>query len=320
MLEKNQKENKRGLSSYFMNCLKEDGLLHSLLTRVKCDPTLCLEIRQNYLNIYYRGGNLVKIEEKGCYIASFDTDYGISDDRLPKKELCVKDDVQRWVDVIPYLKQAMDFWFGVHPKEEREFQQLVVRENNGSIIGNSTDYFIIDIEYDNHSGARFDLIAVEWESVGTVRKLQKEYKPKLCFVEMKYGDGALSGDSGVLSHIKDFKKYVDTNGLKAIKEEMKGIFSQKRELGLIPALKDNKNALKEFSGEVDLLFLFANHDPASRKLKDILDQINEEYHNEKLGFNIKFCCSTFMGYGIYKQNVYSMSDFMNRLGQQISCS
>jgi len=50
----------RRLSDQFMAGLKE-GWLHPLLDRVKADRTLCLEIREDYVNIYYRGGNLLKV-------------------------------------------------------------------------------------------------------------------------------------------------------------------------------------------------------------------------------------------------------------------
>lgn len=56
----------RKLSNTFMNdLLNEGGVLHSILHRVKRDHTLMLSIRQDYINIYYRGGNLLKVEEQG---------------------------------------------------------------------------------------------------------------------------------------------------------------------------------------------------------------------------------------------------------------
>ena len=53
-------------------------------------------------------------------------------------------------------------------------------------------------------------------------------RPKLSFIEVKYGDGALSGKAGMEKHIEDFKKYKQSRGLTAIKNEMKSIFAQKR--------------------------------------------------------------------------------------------
>lgn len=63
----------RGLRQKFMNDLSE-GVLAPLRDRVLADRSLCLEIRENYINIYYRGGNLLKLSaapQRG-YIAFFD--------------------------------------------------------------------------------------------------------------------------------------------------------------------------------------------------------------------------------------------------------
>ena len=50
----------RGLSTTFLNDLRV-GCLAPLLERVKRDDTLHLAIRNQYINIYYRGGNLLKV-------------------------------------------------------------------------------------------------------------------------------------------------------------------------------------------------------------------------------------------------------------------
>ena len=311
----------RCLSGPFMAALEAGGLLNPMLERVKKDHTLCLEIREDYINIYYRGGNIIRVERKDNYFPWFDKNFSVDGkagafNELPKK-LCAKADVNAWISAIPTLKETMDFWFSTNLKEEREFQQLFLRENNGHAIGDATDYFIIDIEYDNHCGARFDLIAVEWESKGSIRKLQKQYCPKLTFIEMKYGDNALTGKSGILNHVEDFKEYLHERGLDSIRNEMVVLFKQKRTLGLIPALVGNKNHVKEFSDETDFVFLLANHDPASGKLKSVLDELSNRDLVDSLGINLKFCTSNFMGYGLYKQNVYSLAEFKDQFHRQI---
>lgn len=50
----------RALDEVFIKDLQV-GKLKDFLERVKKDDTLCLEIRDNYINIYYRGGSLFKI-------------------------------------------------------------------------------------------------------------------------------------------------------------------------------------------------------------------------------------------------------------------
>jgi len=109
--------------------------------------------------------------------------------------------VTDWDLYFPKMKQRW-ILFSKHRKEEREYQQLVVRENNYSSISNGTDYFIIDIEYDNHAHARFDLVAVEWPSKASHRNWLR-IQAKLVVIEMKYGDGALTGTAGMKKHLSD---------------------------------------------------------------------------------------------------------------------
>ncbi|PKM86491.1 MAG: hypothetical protein CVU87_12030, partial [Firmicutes bacterium HGW-Firmicutes-12] len=67
--------NVRGISDKFIVDLKE-GPLRPVLDSVLCDDTLCLEIRDNYINIYYRGGNMLRIAEKPSgYSVAFDIKY-----------------------------------------------------------------------------------------------------------------------------------------------------------------------------------------------------------------------------------------------------
>jgi hypothetical protein len=209
------------------------GQLKEILVFVLKDNTLDLQIRDNNVNIYYRGGNILRIIEKGnnSYEFEFDKNYLSISDAVLINHISN----HNWGLYFPIMKQSMDFYFSKNRKEEREYQQLVVRENNYSSIANGTDYFIIDIEYDNHANARFDLVAVEWPSNSSNRKLSKDFKPKLVVIEMKYGDGALSGTAGMKKHYDDFVSFVSNERvLNDFKNEMLNVFRQKRELGLIP--------------------------------------------------------------------------------------
>jgi hypothetical protein len=184
----------RRLSEGFLSDLK-DGFLLPLLERVKTDRSLCLEIRENYVNIYYRGGNLLKLGAAPAgYLAFFDPKYakgdaGVLSNALPAAEVRSDADVGAWLAMIPTLKLAMDLFLGRHPKEEREAQQLILRENNFGGTSRATDYFICDIEYANPHG-RFDLVAVHWPSDGAIRK--KKDGRRLVLVEVKYGDVAIA--------------------------------------------------------------------------------------------------------------------------------
>jgi len=206
----------------------------------------------------------------------------------------------------------MDFYFTQNPKLEREFQQVVVRENNYSTLSNGTDYFIVDIEYDNHANARFDLVVIEWPSQASKRKLSKNFKPRLVVIEMKYGDHALAGDASLEKHYRDFNLFIsDSSALKDFKEEMGLVFEQKRELGLIPCLSSTKNSYKilAFDDTVELAFLLANHDPESTKLNTQISSL--------ANFPVKFFVSNFMGYGIYNHSIQDTTQFKKLLNNQL---
>lgn len=137
------------------------GVLAPLRDRVLADRSLCLEIREDYVNIYYRGGNLLKLSTgPEGYVAFFDLKYAKGDGGalervLPKAAVRTGSDVEDWLGQMPALKQAMDIFLGQHPKEEREAQQLILRDNNFGGVSRSTDYYICYIEYANPHG-RFD--------------------------------------------------------------------------------------------------------------------------------------------------------------------
>ena len=88
------------------------GKLKSLLDAVIMDDTLDLELRGNFVNIYYRGGSLFKITENdGDYLIYFNTKYCLTD--TPALE--EYPNIENAVSNIPFYKQAMDWWFKRNP-------------------------------------------------------------------------------------------------------------------------------------------------------------------------------------------------------------
>lgn len=301
----------RGLSQTFMKALKS-GLLQPVLNLANKDSTLCLEIRQNYVNIYYRGGNILRIAEAGdSFSIGFDRNYLTEDMTMVSKELpdllAASDDVRKWFEHIPHLKHEMDLWFAKHPKDEREFQQLLLRENNFGNSAKSTDYFICDIEYTIPNG-RYDLVAVHWPSSAAERKNGTNLG--LAIIEMKYRDNALSGTSGLQEHIADANEFLGSgDNLTDIRNEMSNVFNQKLELDLI----NNQNRIKSFNdSKPEYILVLANHDPASSILRTELETLPPCPH-----IDLRFAASTFMGYGLYDQSIYTLDAFLSRFEAQI---
>ena len=151
----------RGISDRFIADLK-GGNLKPVLKAVLHDDALCLEIRDDFINVYYRGGNIIRILEKSSgYVTEFDSKYcdhkTIREDF--KQQILSAKTVLEYTNLIPVLKAEMDMYFYENPKMEREIQQHILRENNRTSIAKDTDYFIADIEYANAlNGSRFDML------------------------------------------------------------------------------------------------------------------------------------------------------------------
>jgi hypothetical protein len=285
------------------------GFLVPVLDLVKRDHTLCLEIRYKLIEIYYRGGVILKIKEgRNSFTTFFDRNYLVEEKtKVPKKLpylLESSSDVKKWINAVPFLKHEMDLWFGRHPKKEREFQQLMLRENNFGKTATGTDYFICDIEYSkSRSKGRFDLIAVHWPSSGPARKNNKNLG--LAFMEMKYLDNALKGAAGLKKHIEDLNIFLkNPDNTKSIKDEMKTVFNQKLELGLV----NNQKSIESFNDDKpEYILVFINHDPAASILRDELRKLPDCPNAE-----LKISTSNFMGYGLYDQGIYELDVFLDK--------
>jgi hypothetical protein len=316
----------RTLSPEFMIDLQEGGRLHPLLERIQKDNTLMLAIRENYINVYYRGGNIIKLKEspkKNHYEAYFDENY--DKEELPQflKDLLrepieSEEHIRKLIDNIPALKQVMDFWFLNNQKNEREFQQLVVRENNRSSISNSTAYFIADIEVaekDKDIGARFDMLAFKWPS-GPSRR---PGKVQLALIEMKYGDGALKGESGIVEHFTKMSTYLENKHSEIAEAATKQI-NQLNKLELIWH-EHHKGKELEFtvkdseSGKFEVIFLFANHNPGSEILLKHLIHLKEVYEKNKASYNfdLRFFVASTAGYGMYGECMMDIDRYIKSI-------
>ena len=297
----------RALGSGMFHDLKDsNGCLHGLLNLVLQDTTLEFEMRgTRSASIYYRGGRLLYIEWDGTqYVLHFDTNYCRHGQNLSGQP-----SISEAIEKVPYYKQAMDRWFAQHPKYEREFQQLVERDNNRhGEISHATDYYIVDTEF-VYEDARFDMVAVHWPSIGAVRK--NLHAPKLVFIGMKYGDGALSGTAGLMDHLKDFEHFRQAVNLPAICADYAEVFRQKCELGLIPDMKALPHDITIQSTDIALIFLLANHDPEKTGLHTIVTGLQATNYP----FPVKFAAASMMGYGLYDEMMYSIQEFQTYLSR-----
>ena len=273
-------------------------------------------IRKDYINVYYRGGNILRVTDlhNGFYDAFFDKGYSTSDFQCPAlpETIETQGSAKLWADSFQTLKGIMDIYFSRISKLEREFQQLVARENNFSSISNGSEYFISDIEFaDSELGARFDLLALRW--LASQRKIAT-CRPAL--LEMKYGDGALSGNAGVLKHLQDINELMlNPAGYQALIEMMEMQFNQLDELGLIQFNRAANWTKIKIDAEIkpEVILIFANHNPRSHQLRKIISspEIEEYAHSEK--FDLRFYVSSFAGYALHAKSMLSLPEFRKLL-------
>ena len=303
----------RALDEKMFKDFQEGGVLHDLLDYVQCDDTLDLEFRgEGRANIYYRGGSLFCIERSGDgYTLTFDTKYCTACDEGMEKTPSLR----AAVGLIPLYKHAMDVWFVKNRKYEREFQQLVVRENNRhGAISHASDYYIVDIEYaynvnvsDKKTQARFDMIAVKWLSKSNER--QNPSAPTLAIIEMKYGDGALGGSAGLKKHLEDFGTLVKNGELDDFCADYSNVFNQKCALGLIPGKEGAR--IKITQRDIELIFLIANHDPNKTGLAKIVAEIADV--TMEYPYPIRFAYASMMGYCLYADQMKSLEEMQEML-------
>ena len=240
----------RNINSRFVN----DFLLGDLsyfLTQVKSNRnSLSLEIRNGYVNIYYKGGNLLKITQKSKgYSFHFDAKYCKHKSDTSNFELLnslKSDDLESYKKYFSLMMKEMDSWFKVNPKPERDYQhQLLV--NNPEIV---------DIEYQIGKRMRLDMLVY--------------IEGRLLIVENKYGTGAISGKAGVSEHYKDICEVLTDAKLR---EEMIAsvchISQAKKALGLTNYTIDPTDIKS-----IELLFLLANYNLNSQSLSNEIDKMN----------------------------------------------
>ena len=308
--------NKRDISDSFFTDLK-DGSLKPLLELVRCDDTLCLELRGANVVIYYRGGALYTIFEKQEHVyeisfnENYSTDKDIDKTSVNKRLISINQAASE----VAEFKLIMDRYFSKHRKYEREFQQLILRENNYSgKVTDATDYYILDIEYaynDDDINARYDMLAIRWPSLSQDRKNQSNIP--LTFIEVKYGDGAISSDNGAAGISKHIDDYIALRKkpeiISDIATDMAQVFKKKHTLGLVTSYADKNLDITIDDNEVEFVFILANHDPDKTKIKSELRFSIEKYQDTDNVYldEIRVAKSSEMGYGLfaYENGKYS---------------
>jgi|GEM_PF-1649731 len=249
----------RRINNVFIESLLT-GQLHGFLVLAKTNPNVCLEIRKNYINLYYRGGNAALISHRritNSFICKFDEKYCFNKPEPSAPEILSileKGDPSDFLINFETITHEMDTWLDFHFNAERDFQHNLIKINQGKLR-------IIDIEYagqtiDKHR-FRIDMIAIYSDLNGD----------KLVLIENKYGNN-LDGASGLRKHFNDFSTIVnDSETYNQLIHSVNNIIQIKRKLGLVDW---NQEPLLNPCTEV--LFILANFSQDINYVRKVMRQ------------------------------------------------
>jgi len=226
----------RGISKEFAEVFKKSEL-YRLYESHKNE--LIIGVRNDYLNLYYNCDSIAKINFTNSSISCEIDKYYLDGNHYKSgsKEKKYK------IDQSTICRQYEKIKIHSNNKatlEKKAQSKLVILNNKNS----ASNWFCIDIEYvkafnnaiekakANFSG-RFDIIAIS-----------KEKPHKIALIELKYGSGAISGQSGIYKHVKDFIKFGEKGYFENhLRQEIIEIIKSQINLGInvpfnLPSLSD----------------------------------------------------------------------------------
>lgn len=255
--------------------VKLSNSLKPLIAYIVQDSELDLQVRDNYINVYYKGGNILLIKPNSFYLDEF---YFYTQCNLKRKSHVLKDakngvitaqntikDLQKQRDALVSLlnenkiseyftkaKIVMDQWEeslkDIVTHEEKHEQQQIAMTNR-----KDSDFIILDLEYAvsrnstfNYNGSldkkvpRFDIIAI--------------HNSQVYVIELKKGLGATGGVSGIEPHIDCFNNTIGRDNQGLFIKEMKILLRQKQDMKLLDKTLKIENDTPKF------IFAFADEE------------------------------------------------------------
>lgn len=239
----------RGLSLDALKEVDKSQIYQLAKTCLKSKGVLDFQIRDSYINVYYAGGCIWKIEglnQKGRGVKlgidnkylkrKNGTDLSFS---FPHRNAGVND----WLSIQTDLIGIMDGWFRENPKEERKLQQDL---SVSHLLHKASDWIIIDNEYaswlhgkkeikgdlNSRRVCNFDLIGVKRKDLFSNSPLS------IYLMELKQGQKSLGGLSGMKSHAEDMAQLLQNPSDKAARgalvKSVRNIIKEKELLELLP--------------------------------------------------------------------------------------
>lgn len=239
---------KRGIHNKKFLYEIENGSLKPLVELVNSNEDLVLQIRDDYFNVYYQGGNVAKVTSSKS--VDFDENYFRTHiekskenwEEIKKKRQTTMALFKKGLfsDYIDTVKSAMKYYWD-NVLEGKGVAEKMAQHQICILNTNKTEYTVIDLEYQvstesifkyrgkrkTKSGGlpspRFDIVAI------------RNSDHRLCVIELKKGTKALKDPSGVQEHAESFVHTIgfDKKTKNAFLSEMNDVLQMKKKLKLI---------------------------------------------------------------------------------------
>lgn len=218
MIFNNRQDSFRGahLSKTFCNNFKAS----KFYTEIYCKKPheIIIGVRDGYINLYYNCASLAKISNTDSEYLMAEISSFYLDGKSPGHNIKITED--EFVKKYDIIKQNSD----KKNKPEKKAQERLFIDNN---MNPDSKWFCIDVEYSKSFAEtqmenwRFDAIAIMKEAPYTV-----------ALIELKYGNSALGGKSGITKHIADFYDFHKKKSFDVLKRELISIIKMSKELGV----------------------------------------------------------------------------------------
>lgn len=310
----------RKLSDSFIKRL--NGELKPLLDYVIKDKDLDLQIRGNYINVYYEGGNILKINPRSF---DFDKFYFYTDCNEERKTHLLEkankgnanakhiiDNLVKQRDGLmknlsfPLNHSKVEYYFSqakavmkkwgknlndilkISHKEKQEQQQIAIANRK------DTDYFVLDLEYAVSRAYSFSYLGDSNKKVPRF-DIIAIHKGQLVVIELKKGMGAIKGISGINPHIECFKGTIGRDKDGTFTKEMKDLLKQKQNIGILDKSLEIKDIKPKF------VFAFADKDGEDKFIDFSCYCFNNGYKDELIYLNSSHKLNNAMSRDYYYQ-------------------
>jgi len=263
----------RGINQRFIDDLN-NGDLKEFLRIVKTNNHIDLEIRKNYINLYYMGGNALRITQKRVgYLFEFDSRYCLNkndDKQYGYLSNIDKNSADSFIVAFPTILNEMRSYFAVKNKPERIFQHNLIKQNQKDLI-------VLDIEY---AGWTSDKRLFRLDMLGL---LVTKDGYKLIIFENKYGSASIGGNAGLKKHYDDI---VSILSYPESKQEMIGsvinILNNKNQLGLLDLKLKEEDLV-----DIEILFVIAGFNHRSKSISNVVGNLTQSIPAKIIYMNIE---------------------------------